>query len=278
MKDKTAGIAFDEYIMGRTSEEYQRLRRQALLWEPTTLRILEEIKITSGFNCLDVGCGPAEVSRLMGEMVGPSGTITGLDTDVKLGQEAFGVLKDTIECSFNFIEGNVEEIDTIEGQPFDVTFFRFVLIHLKNPLTAVKKVFNWTKPGGYIVVQEYDFSCWEVYPEFDAWKEFKKVWYGVCEKAGRDTRIGLKLPSFFVDAGIGMPEGTDAVGRSGNLERAAPMILAGYKSVLPAALKMGITTEARSEKFFEQMQNASREKFHSALSPLLVSAWARKPL
>ena len=278
MMANTNGVTFDEYIMGRTSEEYQRLRKQPLLWEPVTNRILEDIGVATGYNCLDVGCGPAEVSRIMGRMARPGGTITGIDTDAGLGQEAFGVLKDTIDCGFNFIEGNVEEIDTIEGHPFDVTFVRFVLIHLGDPLAAVKKIYSWTKPGGYIVVQEYDFISWEVYPEFDAWKEFKKVWYGVCEKAGRDTRIGLKLPSIFVDAGIGIPEGTDVVGRSGTLERAAPMILAGYKSVLPVALKMGLTTEARSQKFYEQMQNAPKENFYSALSPLLVSAWARKPL
>ena len=74
---KTAeGVTFDEYIMGRTSEEYQRLRRQAQLWEPATRRILQETGIGSGSICLDVGCGPAEVSRVMGEIVGPNGKIT----------------------------------------------------------------------------------------------------------------------------------------------------------------------------------------------------------
>ena len=278
MKDTTGSIPFEEYIMGRTSEEYQRLRRQALLWEPYTHRILEEIGLTRGFNCLDVGCGPGEVSRLMGEMVGSEGTVTGIDIDGKLGHEAFGILKETTDSRFNFVEANVEETDDIQGAPFDVTFARIVRIHLADPQAALKKIYGWTKPGGYIVVQEYDFHCWEVYPELDAWKEFKIVWNGVCEKAGRDIRIGLKLPSFFVDAGIGFPGGRDVVGRSGSLELALPLILAGYTSVLPIALKFGITTEARSQAFYEQIQNAAKDTFHSVLSPLLVSAWAQKPL
>ncbi len=278
MEDKTNDVTFDEYIMGRTSEEYQRLRRQAQIWESDTRRILKEIGIGSGANCLDIGCGPAEVSRVMGEVVGQNGRVTGVDSDGNLGREAFAVLEKTINSNFTFIEANIEEIDHLEGEPFDAIFIRFVLIHLRDPLAAMKKVYNWIKPGGYIIVQEYDFPAWEVYPEFDAWKEFKKVWYGVCEKAGRDVRIGLKLPSLFIDAGIGMPEGTDVVGRSGTLDRSLPMILAGYKSVLPVALKMGLTTETRSQLFYEQMQNAPKEKFHSTLSPLLVSAWAKKPL
>ncbi len=29
----------DDYVLGRTSEEYRRLRWQARLWEPTTARV-----------------------------------------------------------------------------------------------------------------------------------------------------------------------------------------------------------------------------------------------
>ena len=34
------------YIMGRTSEEYARLKRQAQVWEPTTKSVLERAGIT----------------------------------------------------------------------------------------------------------------------------------------------------------------------------------------------------------------------------------------
>lgn len=51
----------DDYILGRTSEEYQRLRWQARLWEPITARVLDQVGIGPGMRCLDVGCGPGEV-------------------------------------------------------------------------------------------------------------------------------------------------------------------------------------------------------------------------
>jgi len=31
----------DDYVLGRTSQEYQRLRWQARLWEPITARVLD---------------------------------------------------------------------------------------------------------------------------------------------------------------------------------------------------------------------------------------------
>jgi 2-polyprenyl-3-methyl-5-hydroxy-6-metoxy-1,4-benzoquinol methylase len=50
----------DDCVLGRTSEEYRRLRWQARLWEPTTGRVLDQVGIGPGMRCLDVGCGPGE--------------------------------------------------------------------------------------------------------------------------------------------------------------------------------------------------------------------------
>ena len=44
-----------EYLMGRTSAEYQRLRAQAAVWEASTVRALKAIDLQQGMNCLDAG-------------------------------------------------------------------------------------------------------------------------------------------------------------------------------------------------------------------------------
>ena len=46
------------YIMGKTQEEYQRLRRQAQVLERFTVSILDRLGVAKGMGCLDVGCGP----------------------------------------------------------------------------------------------------------------------------------------------------------------------------------------------------------------------------
>jgi tRNA A58 N-methylase Trm61 len=64
------------YVMGRTSEEYERLRRQAELLESITGSVLDRVGLRSSMRCLDVGCGPGEVMRLMAERVGPAGHVS----------------------------------------------------------------------------------------------------------------------------------------------------------------------------------------------------------
>src|SRR5512143_2557560 len=110
-----SSVTLDAYPLGRTSPEYQRLRLQAKMWEPTTQRVLQEIGLRAGMRCLDVGCGPGEVMRQMGEIVGPSGQVTGIDLDGRLGREALDVLSTTTDSQFTFVEANVEAIEAAPG-------------------------------------------------------------------------------------------------------------------------------------------------------------------
>jgi hypothetical protein len=52
-----------------------------------------------------------------------------------------------------------------------------------------------------------------------------------------------------------------------------------YRSLLPRALRLGLTTVARSGAFMEEIsQAASSAKYYSTLAPLLIGAWNRKPV
>jgi ubiquinone/menaquinone biosynthesis C-methylase UbiE len=137
-----AGSEGSTYVMGRTSEEYERLRRQAELLESITSSVLDRVGLRSGMRCLDVGCGPGEVMRLMAERVGPAGHVLGIDVDGKLGREALGVLisKGYRQCSF--IEGNVDSLEQILSDRFDLVFTRFLLTHLDDPILALRSCFR----------------------------------------------------------------------------------------------------------------------------------------
>ena len=267
-----------EYIMGRTSEEYQRLRLQAKVWETATQRVLQQAGLGEGMQCLDIGCGPGEVMRLMGDSVGPKGHVTGIDVDGKLGNEALGVLQATTENQFAFIETDVEATDDIPGAPFDLTFARFTLIHLKDQIAALRKMLHWTKPGGVVVIQEYESRTWDVYPAHAAFAELQQIFCTVMEKAGRDLYLGTKLQTRFVEAGLGRPDGTDVVGALVGFDVGAGMGQDAYNSVFPVAQKMGLTDESKRQTIFATIDETIQAGTHTILSPLLISAWKRKPL
>ena len=142
----------DDYVLGHSADEYERLGHQARVLEPATRRLFHSIGLLPGSTCLDVGCGPGEAIRLMGEIVGPLGEVTGLDRDGKAGLQAINHLQATGTSRSRFIEADVESIDEIGGSLFDLTFARLALLFARDPVAALRKMYSWTKPGGCIAI------------------------------------------------------------------------------------------------------------------------------
>ncbi len=266
----------DSYVLARTSEEYRRLRLQALTWEKATGAILDETGLREGMRCLDVGCGSGDVMRLMGEKVGETGSVTGVDIDGKLGRESLEVLKASGKCNFEFIQDDVAGADDISREKYDLTYARFLLFHMKDPDFVLRKMYEWTRPGGYLVVQDYDFSTFEVYPRIDILEEGLKAFSTLMEKGGKDIRIGRKLPHHFLSAGIGPADNIRLDGIISTLAEAEWWLRDSYQSILPVALKAGFTTEEKSKALLQTLSDLANKESHYFTWPLLVGAWKRK--
>ena len=268
----------DDYIMGRTSAEYQRLRAQAKVWEEGTRRVLIKAGLRPGLSCLDIGCGPGEVMRLMSEMVGPAGSVTGVDVDGRVGREALDVLRTATGGQYAFHEMDVESAERVPGGAFDAVFSRILLIHLKEPEAFLRKMMSWTKPGGVVVVQEYDFESWDVCPRLDAVVEVIQTFRAVAKKGGRDTRLGFKLPAGFIAAGLGPPDGIDVAALVSELAVGGRMTQEVYTSIFPMAQQLGLTDEANRRRIFDAIDGAIQTGGYYVLSPLLIGAWKRRPI
>jgi SAM-dependent methyltransferase len=245
--------------------------------EPITASVLDRAGLSVGMSCLDVGSGPGEVMRLMADRVGPAGRVVGLDVDGRLGREAAAVLASRGYTQCTFIEGDLQTVEFAGRELFDFVFARIVLQHLDDPILGLRNMYRRVKPGGRIVVQDYSFRSIDHHPSFAPSDEFLRVFFAVYEKVGRETRMGVKLPSHFVEAGIGPPDGTDVGGCLLPLAKSAHMVVAVYRSVLPLALKFGITTEERSAALLAELTSGGPEGGYF-LWPLLLSAWKRKPV
>ena len=269
----------DDYVLGHSTEEYERLRRQGQTFEPVTRRLFHAIGLRPGWTCLDLGCGPGETMRLIGEIVGPSGEVTGLDRDATAGREAVERLQAAGTSRYRFIEANVEGPDAIGGGLFDLTFARMVLQFSRDPVGVLRKMYSWTKPGGYVAVQDLYVSTINLYPKLEACSELIRVIRETCERFGQDTEFAFKLPVYFVEAGIGAPDGTDVHLPMTPFEPFITHHQALCRSLLPKAIALGITTEARMHSVFRDTEQAAVDgQQHSALWSAMIGVWKRKPL
>jgi ubiquinone/menaquinone biosynthesis C-methylase UbiE len=269
--------AAPRYILERTPAEYERLREQARMWEPETARLLDRVGLAEGDRCLDVGCGPGETMRLMAERVGPAGLVTGVDMDEPLGRQALEMLRGAGHDQCRFERVDVESGAGVPGAPFDLVFARLLLIHVDEPAAVLRRLWELVAPGGHLVVQDYDLLTAEVVPELELIEEFKRVALDSFTATGRDVRLGMHLPALHAEAGIGAPDGMDAGVRLGPLPELAPMYEAVYRSMLPTAVSLGLTTQERGEHWFEEFADTSaRAVERTALWPLLIGTWKRR--
>lgn len=79
-----------EYALERSQREYERLALQGEILKPMTRRLFEEAGIGPGMRVVDLGSGAGDVCLLLAEMVGPSGTVVGLEVDDEASKFAAG--------------------------------------------------------------------------------------------------------------------------------------------------------------------------------------------
>ena len=105
------------------------------------------------------------------------------------------------------------------------------------------------------------------------------VAHGARRKGRLDRVFDLGHAAFnFAPAGLGEPQGTTVAGHLEPLRDAGAMLSAVYRSVLPAATQLGLTSTADGERWLEDFARDMHEHGdHAALWPLLIGAWKRKP-
>ena len=263
----------DGYLHARDDKEYQRLRDQAAMWRPATEAVLDRIGLNPGMGCLDIGCGPGAAMRLMADRVGPKGRVTGIDVDGRLGRLALGELRGEGGSEFEFVEGDALKLNSIPGAPFDLSFCRLVLMHLTDPVALLEKMHHWTKQGGYVAAQEFDFGAIAVEPLCPATTEFTRLFEGVFRGHGRNLRAGRQLPAQFEAAGLGAPEGTDAEVKFLPLAVMAPMLIGVYEGLFASGTTLGIADETLATAFRRDMAEAAADGRYYCLTPTLISAW-----
>lgn len=275
MAAKAQKLNPDGYVHARDVAEYRRLRDQALMWQSATEAVLDRVGLKSGMSCLDVGSGPGAVMRLMADRIGPTGRVTGIEIDGALGAQALADLRAKGGAAFEVIEADALKLDQVPGAPFDLTYCRLFLMHMQEPVAALERMLFWTKPGGTVVAQEFDFGAIAVEPLCPAMAEFNRLFEGVFRGHGRNLRAGRQLPAQFEAAGLGLPDGTLAEAKFLPLKDMAQMLIGVYQGLFAAAAGLGIADATRAEQFKTDMEEAGSDGRYYCLTPILIGAWKR---
>lgn len=127
---------------------------------PVGAALIAKAEFRPGQRIVDVGCGGGANSREIARLVGPSGSVTGVDVAPKLIAEASQRAAGIDNLSFQCLDAQAGAPD---GIPFDRLFSRFGVMFFDDTGKAFANTREWVKPGGDIV-----FACWAP-PERNPW-------------------------------------------------------------------------------------------------------------
>ena len=198
------------------SEEYFGEQRD-FWWRPDFLRLLaQRWRLAEASSMADVGCGLGHWSMLLYPFLKPNATLTAVDAERKWIREApprfFARFPAVDKGLFTFKLGRANHLP-LPSDTYEVVTCQTVLMHLADPLGALREMVRVAKPGGIIIAAEpnnlvnimafssltADEPVDSIVTRFEFWLRYHR---GKRMARAGDNTIGELLPGMFGKLGL----------------------------------------------------------------------------
>jgi len=262
-----------DYSLGSDPQELQRLDRQAATIARPTGVLLQSAGIAPGMRVLDLGTGLGHVALQVAELVGPGGSVVGVDQS----GDAIAVARSRAGPTVRFEQADVLAFK--DPEPFDAIVARLLLFHLPDPVELVRRKARALRDPGLMVLIDFDIGRAGSEPRVHL-AERALGWIDAgFRSVGANPRVGARLVPILRDAGF---EAITTIGVQRYYapgEPDGPAMVAGVlRSLAPRIVAAGIATagEIGIEDFEQRLGAALHEADAVLMAPTVTGAWARK--
>jgi SAM-dependent methyltransferase len=179
----------NNYLLANNSPEAsKRFAALSELFDSGTVRHLDKCGVSHGWACLEVGGGGGSIARWLAERVGPTGHVLVTDIDPRF-------LEPLKHSGIEVRRHNIVTDPPLETA-FDLVYTRLVLMHLPQREEALEHMVSALKPGGWLLVEEYDTASMLPDPTASPGEVFLKAHRAMLkffDDGGVDRRYGRKL-------------------------------------------------------------------------------------
>jgi SAM-dependent methyltransferase len=272
MGDSDSGYQFGS---GIGEDEVARLEVQGAALAPATRMIFAEAGIRPGMRVLDLGCGAGDVAFVAADLVGPDGSVVGVDRSpealararLRAGQRGLAQVQ--------FVEGDLD--DPAPGGPFDAIVERLILWTVPDPAALLRRQATALRPDGLVVPIEEDLSTIRSLPETAFGTQVKSWLVEAFAKAGM-SMVGSRLWAIVQEAGlrpVGMIGVQPHFGPGDEIGIA--FLVETMRLAAPLIVGTGVATaeEIGMETFEQRLRDENQRTQAVGAYPMLLSAWAR---
>jgi ubiquinone/menaquinone biosynthesis C-methylase UbiE len=247
--------------------ERDRLESLTSLYDERTLELCERLGLGAGWDCLDAGAGTGSLALRLLERVAPNGTVAALDADTRFLR--------AIEAN-NFVVLDADlTTAALPVDRYDLVHSRLVLEHLPRRDEALAKLVAAVRPGGWLLIEDFDWSTAMVIDPPDlTYDRVARACLQLFTANGYDPYYGRTLPRRLQEAGLS-DVGTHAasVQVQADVEAGLPQWELLVQQLTPALREHGLVDERDLVRFRELCHDGTTVCF----APLMVSTWGRSP-
>lgn len=269
------------YAFSDIENEKKRLQEQSRIIGATTRRMFEESGIAPGMKVLDLGSGAGDVVLMLADLVGPGGSVVGVDRNPDMVATAEKRAREGNYNNVTVLAGDAQNLELDDD--FDALVGRAVLMYVPDPARLLKALLKHVKPGGVVAFQEVDFTLRPVALPMTG--TIKQAWdwiYATIEKSGTEMQMGFKLIDVYLKAGLPEPVMHMDAFVGGASWPGLDWFVSTIKSLLPTMEKLGVATaeevdiDTLKHRIVLDVVN-NRELSVVGMSNTWICAWARKP-
>ena len=126
----------------------ERMQAAESYLDPWTTSQFERIGIQPGWSCLEAGAGAGSIADWLCRRVGTEGNVVALDIDTRFVE--------TLDHANLELRRLDIAIEPLEQERFDLVHARLLLSHLPDRVAVLTKLVRALKPGGWILVEDFD--------------------------------------------------------------------------------------------------------------------------
>ena len=188
-----------QYVHSTTEAEQRRLERRTV--QTSAGFLIPHLR--AGLRVLDCGCGPGSITVGLAATVAP-GEVIGLDVQPAQLDRARELAAQRGASNLRFERGSVYELP-FPDESMDVVFAHNLVVHLAEPLRALREMRRVLKRGGVVGIADDDMGTWLWEPSTPLLVEVERIFRLAVEYHGGDPYRPRHHRRLLREAGFARP-------------------------------------------------------------------------
>lgn len=232
--------------------------------------LLDKLGVSAGLHVLDVGCGPGDITARIAQIVGPDGSVAGVDPS----KERIAIALKTSGPNLSFREAKAEDLSDFSDASFDIVFVNSTLHWVQDQPLAIREFARVLKPGGRLGISGQSGDFVADHEKIKALVFAREPYNKYIEEGGPKFLKRSELGALLDEAGFGEREfaNNTVVKSAKNGNELVDWLVTSSSGKTYGGVPLDLRPKVKEEMIVEWEKLATEDGIHMAIKLLVTVA------